>query len=316
VCPAIHPEAIFPMNSLQKLVWAAYGVVAGLLALIILLGIRQYALSSQYTAIIVQSEKAIFHFATIRESITESLIDQRWQRLSGVVPELEKLNSELVRLQENTLIPSEFKLALVDKVDVAGIIIAVRKLMHGEGDLNQSKLVQEQMRTIADHLLQYDRIIGSQARGRLLNFQLVIIGALGLIISLAAFSLNRFYRNSVVPLLRLAQLLRSEGRLSGELDFGPEVSREIAEVIEGVKTLSVPEAGGEVPGGVNEAVNVRLAVLAETINETTNRLNGMINCAQLLADTDNPSRSSEETALLARIIDSGARIAESWKKVY
>lgn len=303
------------MNSLKKLVWAAYGVVAGLLALIILLGIRQYALSSQYTAIIVQSERAIFHFATIRESITESLIDQRWQRLAGVVPELEKLNSELVRLQENTLIPSEFKLALVDKVDVAGIIIAVRKLMQGEGDLRQSKLVQEQMRTIADHLLQYDRIIASQARGRLLNFQLVIIGALGLIISLAAFSLNRFYKNSVVPLLRLAQLLRNDGRLSGELDFGQEVSREIAEVIDGVKALSVSGEGGAIAGGA-ETVDPRLAVLAETINETTNRLNGMINCAQLLADTDNPARSNEEKALLERIIDSGARIAESWKKFH
>ncbi len=303
------------MYSLRKLVWAAYGVVGGLLALIILLGIRQYVLSSQYNSIIEQSEKAIFHFATIRETITESLIDQRWQRLESVVPEIEKLNSELVRLQESTLIPNEFKLAMVDKVDLAGITIAVRKLMHGEGDIKQSKTLQEQMRAIADHLLQYDRIIASQARGRILHFQMVIIGAMGLIISLASFSLNKLYRNTVVPLLEVARQLRAEGRLSGEMRFGPDVSSEIADVIEGVRTLSV-NAGSGVNQEENGSAGLEQALLAETVNETANRLNGIINYAQLLMDDDSRPHTQEERALLQKIIDNGQGIAKTWKKLH
>lgn len=303
------------MYSLRKLVWAAYGVVGGLLALIILLGIRQYVLSDQYNSIIGQSEKAIFHFATIREAITESLIDQRWQRLESVIPEIEKLNSELVRLQESTLIPSEFKLALVDKIDLAGIIISLRKSMHGESDTRQSTMLQEQMRAIADHLLQYDRIIASQARGRILNFQMVIIGALGLIISLASFSLNKLYKNTVLPLLQVAELLRVEGKLSQEAAFGPEVSSEIADVIDGVKALS---ATREVAGdrGGEEVSGFEQAMLAGVINETTNQLNGIINYAQLLADDDSPSRSSQERELLQKIIDSGTSIAANWQKMH
>jgi len=300
------------MYSLRKLVWAAYGVVGCLLALIILLGIRQYVLADQYNSIIGQSEKAIFHFATIREAITESLIDERWQRLESVIPEIEKLNSELVRLQESTLVPSEFKLALVDKIDLAGIIITVRRLMHGEGDLSQSKRLQEQMRAIADHLLQYDRIISSQARSRILNFQMVIIGALGLIISLASFSLNKLYKNTVVPLLKVAAQLRTAGRLSENVDYGPDVSQEIFEVIEGVKSLSSTGGNGS---REDHVAGIEQALLAETVNETANRLNGIINYAQLLADDEDSALTAQERQLLQKIIDSGNSIAVTWKKV-
>ncbi|SHO44670.1 hypothetical protein [Desulfopila aestuarii] len=300
------------MYSLRKLVWAAYGVVGCLLAFIILLGVRQYVLSDQYNSIISQSEKAIFHFATIREAITESLIDERWQRLESVIPEIEKLNSELVRLQESTLIPSEFKLALVDKIDLAGIIITVRRLMHGEGDIRQSKSLQEQMRAIADHLLQYDRIIGSQARGRILNFQMVIIGALGLIISLASFSLNKLYKNTVVPLLKVATQLQTAGKLAEDVDYGPDVSREIYEVIEGVKSLS---SGSNTIQREDGNGGLEQALLAETVNETANRLNGIINYAQLLADDESSTLTEQERQLLQKIIDSGNSIAVTWKKV-
>ena len=297
------------MYSLRKLIWMAYAAVGSVLALMILVGIRQYVLSDQYNSIIDQSEKAIFHFATIRETITESLIDDRWQRLESVIPELEKLNSELVRLQESTLIPSEFKLALVDKVDLAGIIITVRKLIHGDGDIRQSKALQEQMRAIADHLLQYDRIIASQVRGRFLNFQMTVIGAMGLIISLAGFALNRLYRNTVVPLLKLSRQLQTEGRLDGDLEYGPEVSQEIAEVIDGVKALSKIGAGeGKGGGGAEQQL------LAECVNETANRLNGIINYAQLLADDETSAMSGDERALLQKIVDNGTSLAETWKK--
>lgn len=301
------------MYSLKKLVWVAYVVVGTLLGLIIVLGVRQYTLSAQYNQIIEQSERAIFHFATIRETITESLIDKSWNRLEGVLPEIEKLNSELVRLQENVLIPTEFKLAMVDKVDLAGIIISVRRLLSGEGGIAQSKSLQEQMRTIADHLLQYDRIITSQSRGRILNFQLVIIGAMGLIISLASFSLNKLYKNTVVPLLTVSKQLQEAGELSTDADYGPEISREVADLIEEIRQISFTTE--QVSNGENAEYEIHHALLAEKVNETTNQLNGIINYAQVLADNESGTLTPQDIVVLQKIIDNGVAIAESWKQV-
>lgn len=302
------------MNSLRKLVWLAYIVVGVLLAIILLLGANQYLLSGRYSQIIEQSERAIFQFATIREAVTESLIDRRWDRLESTVPEIEKLNSEISRLQENPLIPNELKLAMVEKVDLAGIIISVRRLGSGTEDQAESKRLQEQMRSIGDHLLQYDRIIVSQSRGRLLNFQLVIIGAMGLIISLASFSLNRLYKNTVMPLLQISNQLQSDGHLTEDIPCGPEVCREVADIIGKLKNIENGLlAGDQKSDGAGRALE--LSLIAETVNETTNQLNGIINYAQLLADEESRDLSSEESELLQKIIDSGVSIAEKWQKL-
>lgn len=301
------------MNSLRKLVWLAYIVVGVLLAIIILLGANQYLLSGRYSQIIEQSERAIFQFATIRELVTESLIDRSWDRLESAVPEIEKLNSEISRLQENTLIPTELKLAMVEKVDLAGIIISVRRLVNGTEDQAESKRLQEQMRSIADHLLQYDRIIVSQSRGRLLNFQMIIIGAMGLIISLASFSLNRLYKNTVVPLLHISNQLQSDGQLTQEISCGPDVCREVADIIDTLKNLENGHST-EIPRS-NSGREVELSLVEDMVNETTNQLNGIINYAQLLADEDNRDLSQDEKEMLQKIIDSGVSIAQNWQKI-
>ncbi len=301
------------MYSLRKLVWAAYIVVGSLLALIILLGARQYMLSGQYTRIIEQSERAIFHFSTIRESITESLIDSRWQRLQHTIPDIEKLNSELVRLQENTLIPPEFRLAMVDKVDLAGVIISVRRLISGDAQPDERKKLQDQMRSIADHLLQYDRIIVSHARARILNFQMVIIGAMGLIISLASFSLNKLYGNTVVPLLQISSQLQSAGQISDEFSSGAALSSEVADLVMEIRKIA---AKVELPAeALSESPHAtRQSILAEMINETTNQLNGIINYAQLMVDDDSRDLSIQDKEMLQKIIDSGVDIADRWQR--
>lgn len=302
------------MYSLRKMVWSAFLVVAVMLALIIILGIRQYQLTGQYNTLIGQSEGAIFHFATIRESVTEAFIEQSWQKLEQVLPEIEKLNSELARLQENSLIPAEFKLALVDKVDIAGMVISLRKVAHGENKQAESKRLQEQIRSIADHLLQYDRIIVGQVRARIVNFQLVIIGAMGLIISLASLSLILLYRNTVLPLLGLTKKLQESEIFPEVLEYSPDICREVAELTDAVNMLAGrSSAAGD--GTVESERQAILAMLAETVNETTNQLNGIINYAQLLYDSDERELSGSSREMLQKIIASGTHIADKWQKI-
>jgi len=301
------------MYSLRRLIWMAFLVVALLLTGIALLGAYQYRLAGKYNDVINRNERILFHFMTIRETITDALISENWERLDSIIGDIEMLNSELSRLKENELISAELKLALVDKIDLTGLAILVRQQNGRTDRIERSKKLQEQLRAISDYLLQYDRIIAGQARARIVNFQMVVIGALGLIISLASLSLILLYRNTVSPLLKLShQVLSPEFGQSG-LQLTPPVAREVADLAAAVEQLArrSPDLGQ------TESNNSYAeALLAEAVNETTNRLNGIINYAQLLYDSSGQTGLSEEQrAMLQKIIDGGARIAGQWQKL-
>ncbi|HBG19652.1 MAG TPA: hypothetical protein DDY32_10375 [Desulfobulbaceae bacterium] len=301
------------MYSLRRLIWMAFLVVALLLTGIALLGAYQYRLAGKYNDVINRNERILFHFMTIRETITDALISENWERLDSIIGDIEMLNSELSRLKENELISAELKLALVDKIDLTGLAILVRQQNGRTDRIERSKKLQEQLRAISDYLLQYDRIIAGQARARIVNFQMVVIGALGLIISLASLSLILLYRNTVSPLLKLSyQVLSPEFGQSG-LQLTPPVAREVADLAAAVEQLArrSPDLGQ-----IESNNSYAEALLAEAVNETTNRLNGIINYAQLLYDSSGQTGLSEEQrAMLQKIIDGGARIAGQWQKL-
>lgn len=301
------------MYSLKRLVWLAFVVVSVLLAGIMLLGLYQYRLAGGYSQVISQNENALFHFMTIREAITETLISGDWQRLEQVTGDIEKLNSEVSRLKENQLVAAELKLALVDKIDLTGLAILLRKLANEPDKIGRSKQLQEQLRSISDFLLQYDRIIVGQARERIVNFQMVVIGALGLIISLASFSLILLYRNTVSPLLLLSRQLQADTFDEDTISIDQPMAKEVADLALAIERLARRSQNGMAEEKEGRDVE---AILADTVNETTNSLNGIINYAQLLFDSsDQMQMAEEQREMLQKIIDSGVRIAGEWQKI-
>jgi nitrate/nitrite-specific signal transduction histidine kinase len=301
------------MYSLKKLVWLAFLVVSMLLAGIILLGAYQYRLSGAYSKVINQNESALFRFMTIRETITEILISGKWEQLERVTGDVEKLNSEIARLKENKLVSAELKLALVDKIDLTGLAILLRQVISDPDKVKRSRQLQEQLRSISDYLLQYDRIIVGQARERIVNFQMVVIGALGLIISLASFSLILLYRNTVSPLLQLSRQMQSDTFEANGITLKQPVAKEIADLTTAIERLALQSKSR--PGPEPNGRDVK-ALLAETVNETTNSLNGIINYAQLLYDSsDQLQLTAEQMMMLQKIIDSGVHIAHEWQKI-
>ena len=310
--PPIQRE-LKPMYSLKRLVWLAFLVVSILLGGIILLGGYQYRLAGGYNQVISQNESALFHFMTIRETITETLIAGSWERLDRVSGDIEKLNSELSRIKENKIISADLKLALVDKIDLTGLAILLRQVINDSDKVKRSKQLQEQLRSISDFLLQYDRIIVGQARERIVNFQMVVIGALGLIISLASFSLILLYRNTVSPLLQLSRQMQSDTFEPNTIKLVQPVAKEVADLALAIEHLALQPFNrfeSEQNGRDVEAL------LAETVNETTNGLNGIINYAQLLYDSsDQLQLTEEQMVMLQKIIDSGVHIANEWQKI-
>jgi nitrate/nitrite-specific signal transduction histidine kinase len=250
---------------------------------------------------------------TIRETIIETLIAGEWQALERVTGDVEKLNSELSRIKENKLVSAELKLALVDKIDLTGLAILLRQVVSNPDKIKRSKQLQEQLRSISDYLLQYDRIIVGQAREQIVSFQKVVIGALGLIISLASFSLILLYRNTVSPLLQLSRRLQSNSYDGGSFAPGQPVVREVADLAETIEQLALRSQGS--PAQESSGRNMQ-ALLAETVNETTNRLNGIMNYAQLLYDSsDQMQMKEEQKSMLRKIMDGGVDIAHEWQKI-
>ncbi len=285
-----------------------------MLAGIILLGGYQYRLAGSYNTVISQNEGALFHFMTIRETITDTLISGNWEQLERVIGDIEKLNSELSRLKENKLVSAELKLALVDKIDLTGLAILLRRVISDSEKETRRKELQERLRAISDYLIHYDRIIVSQARERIVNFQMVIIGALGLIISLASLSLILLYRNTVSPLLLLSSQVQSEAFLQDGIVLNQPVAKEVSDLAEAIGQLALYSS---IDGVTIEQNGTEVkALLAETVNETTNRLNGIINYAQLLSDSaDQLGMAEDQKEMLQKIIDSGVNIAREWQKI-
>ncbi len=295
------------MRSLKKTSYLAFTGVAALLCLVILLGVRQYQLSERYNSIITQSEKMIFQFATIREQITTALIEQDWNKIATAADQLKNLNSSIARLQENSLIPGEYRLDMARQVDISGLAIASKEILSSSDKVSQSLILQNKMRTLAGYFLQFDRIIVSQMRSKVVGFQTMMIGALGAIICLISFSLILLYKKALLPLLQLGEQSENPEILSNGFQYDKKTCVEIAIFVDSVNSLlQQVNANPEMVADPNSLSDK----LAAIINESTNLSNGIINYAQLLKDSYREVEiGGEEVQILQNIIDAAEKIA-------
>jgi hypothetical protein len=301
------------MYSLKKTGYLSFSSVACLLILVMLLGIRQYQLTGQYNKIIIQSEESIFQFAAIREQITASLIEKNWDKVVAASRDLKDLNSALMRLQENELIPAEYKLDMAKQVDLSGLAISSKNIIAAEDKVTYSLNLQRQTRTLADYLQQFDRIIVSQMRAKLVHFQTIMIGALGSIICIISFSLILLYQKTLLPLVYLSEQAKEENILVDGFNYSTDSCAEIAELAEAVNILLKQR---QPENSTNESPKKYDEQLAAIINEGTNLSNGIINYAQLLSDSfQDTTINMEEKNILTKIISAGERIATILKRI-
>lgn len=295
------------MRSLKKMSYLAFMGVSALLVFVIILGVRQYQLTERYNKIITQSEQMIFQFSTIREQITTSLIEKNWGKIVSAADQLKNLNSALARLQENTLIPGEYRLDMAKQVDLSGLALSAKDILSSSDKVAHSLSLQHKMRTLAEYLMQFDRIIVSQMRAKVVQFQTVMIGALGAVICLISFSLLILYKKTMIPLLRLAEQTEDPDVLVNGFSYSNNACAEVALLTDSVNNLLKRNNDISEAEGKNRSHNERLSTI---INESTNLSNGITNYAQLLADSYREVEiGAEETKILQNIIDAAARIA-------
>ncbi len=295
------------MRSLKKTSYLAFMGVAALLVFVIVLSVRQYQLNKRYNTIITQSEEMIFQFSTIREQITTSLIEKDWDKIVSAADQLKNLNSALARLQENTLIPGEYRLDMAKQVDLSGLAISSKEIVSASDKVAHSLSLQDKMRSLAEYLMQFDRIIVSQMRAKVVQFQTVMIGALGGVICLISFSLLLLYNKAMIPLLHLTEQAEDPEVFNNGFSYDNDACTEVAVFTDSIndvlrRKIEDPET--------EENVKQKNEQLATIINESTNLSNGIINYAQLLTDSYREVEiGTEETRILQNIIDAAERIA-------
>ena len=191
--------------SLKTTSYTAAVFVALILGFLLLLGSRQYKSHKEYSAIIEQNEKIIFQFATIREHITESLLENRLQQLNSITSEIENLNVNISKILQQPIIPNEYRISFAGQVDFAGIILLLRSI--GSGDQPKAKIRQlnQEVRILGERLMLFDRVIVEHVKRKLVGFQNFVIGLLAIILFIVIYILLFWHGQIAMPLIDLAK---------------------------------------------------------------------------------------------------------------
>jgi len=191
--------------SLRTTSYTAAIFVALILGFLLLLGSRQYRSHKEYESIIEQNEKIIFQFATIREHITESLLEKRHQQLNSITSEIENLNVSISQILQQSIIPDEYRISFAGQVDFAGIILLLRSI--GTGDQTQAKIRQlnQEIRILGERLMLFDRVIADHVKRKLVSFQSFVIGLLAIILFVVIYILLFWQGQIAMPLIDLVK---------------------------------------------------------------------------------------------------------------
>ncbi|MFC1837115.1 ATP-binding protein [Thermodesulfobacteriota bacterium] len=213
--------------SLRTTRYTAATFVALILGFLLLLGSRQYRSHKEYENIIEQNEKIIFQFATIREHINESLLENRLQQLNNITSEIENLNSNITQVLQQSIIPDEYRISFAGQVDFAGIILLLKNIGAGEQTQGNIRQLNQEIRILGERLMLFDRVIVEHVKRKLVGFQNFVIGLLAIVLFIIVYILLFWHGRIGVPLLDLLQQAK--------------------EVISGQRaTISIRKKGGEV----------------------------------------------------------------------
>jgi len=302
------------MRSLRRLSFVTFLGTAVLLAVLVLTGIRQNSMMSDYSAIVKESESTIFFYSTIREQTTEGLLSKAPTQLLAAARQVEQLQGRHTAMLDNHLIPSQYKLSFLQNLDLEQLVLNLRSLADNGRDGDLTLKIIGQLRQINTQFLQFDRIVVTEMRNRVMQYQKWALVLMGLITCLTSFSLIILYQKAVKPLVSLTGQAKKALSDGTPLDIKDEKtgSVEVKSLMNSFNALlqNPVEARNQ-----NLTHDRREAEISAIINEVTNRLNGIINYSQLLADYCEAEKvGDEQKSILYKIIENGEKGAAILQK--
>lgn len=298
------------MRSLRNISLINFGITAALLAVLVVAGFRQNTLLHDYSVMVKESESTIFFYSTIREQTLEGLFSKNPSQLQAAARQVEELQVRYTTMLESHLIPSPFKLSFLQNLDLEQLVIDLRKLAGNATDNALLMEIVSQLRQINAQFLQFDRVIVSEMRNKVMQYQKICLILMGLIISLTSFSLIVLYQKSVKPLLSLASQAE-QAVVDGTpliLNDDGKNSKDVQNLINNLNQKLTSTTG---TSNSELTSSWRKAELSAIINEVINRINGIINYSQLLADHGETEKmGAEQKEILNKIIENGEKSAE------
>ncbi len=302
------------MKSLHRLSRVTFLGIALLLGILVLTGFFQNNLMDNYHTIVEESEGTIFLYATIREQATEGLLFRDAASLSSAAKEFEKLYARHTSMLDNHLIPSQYKLSFLRDLDLEQVVINMKNLAEKPDDEDLIKKITIQLRQITKQFLQFDRIIISEMRNKVMQHQKRALILMGLIIALTSFTLITLYQKSVKPLLNLTTQVEQTLE-KGEFPDIVEEKNSSVEVQALITSLNQLLHLHQENSPSDLPHNQRETEFAAIVNEVTNGLNGIINYSQLLADyCESENVDDEQKQILYKIIRTGEKSAAILQK--
>ena len=302
------------MRSLRRLSAVTFLCTALLLGALVLTGLRQNILTSDYSTIVKESESTIFLSSTIQEQATEGLLSRDPSQLLGAAKEFEQLQSRYIAMLDSRLIPSQYKLSFLQALDLGQVVINLRNIAENPTNEDLILKIMSQLRQMNKQFLQFDRIVVNEMRDRVMQYQKRALVLMGMIIFLTCFSLIILYLKSVKPLIDLATHAE-QALLDGiplKLEKEGKNSVEVRALITAFNQL-LQKPKEESPDDLT--FKRREAEFSAIINEATNRLNGIINYSQLLADyCEAENVGGEQKQILCKIIQDGEKCAVILRK--
>ena len=302
------------MKSLLKLSRITFLGTAVLLGILVFTGFRQNNLMDSYNTIVQESEGTIFLYTTIREQAIEGLLFKDSTPLLSAAREFEKLHGRHSSILDNHLIPSQYKLSFLQDLDLEQIVINLKKLAEKPDNEDLTIKIVSQLRLINKQFLQFDRIILSEIKNRVMQYQKSALILMGLIITLTCATLVVLYQKAVKPLLGLtAQIEKTVEK--NEITTIIEEKNSSMEVRVLIASLNQLIHSSREKDSPDLTHSQRESEFSAIINEVTNGLNGIINYSQLLADyCEAEDMGDEQKQILHKIIKTGEKSAAILQK--
>ncbi|MDH3360384.1 MAG: hypothetical protein OEL55_05880, partial [Desulfobulbaceae bacterium] len=241
---------------LRKVTFTAAIIMVLLLGTLLSLGFRQYQLLGHHEQIISQSEKLLFQFATIREQITTTLLEQRYRQLPSIVPEVEELHSKVDLIVKNANIPDEYKLSFINQIDLPGLILLLYKGADQEQIAEVIPKLNQQTRQLGNRLMLFDRLLVNHAKRRVITFQSLVIGILAISIFLIINLLIIGHRRLATPIMELAGQIRQihQGERKDVALSSPGSSNEITELASAFQNMLFQRQQGSLEKGRHDRI--------------------------------------------------------------
>lgn len=214
-------------------------LIAVALGTLLVLAFYQFQLYGRHEAIISQTEKILFQYSNIREQIIGDIVEGRTGEVARVTPAVEELNSNLLKILDNKLIPAEYKFSFLQQIDLPGLILLLRKATTEGGNTGLMRRINEESRVIGERFMLFERLVLGHAKQKLVDFQSVVIGILALVVFLVTTLMIVTYRFLIAPVMNLS--FQTQNLVAGGQDtiYRPGGWEEVAGLAGKVNLLAV-----------------------------------------------------------------------------